>query len=189
MVIIFTEKFLNVQLYDKIYEYDESWPYRRKWGVESKGENIIRYYGLRPLIEMIKAIDFEMFEAKNHNSSFWLRGVYNHDKRMSYSYAHKTPEGFFNDFHSHKLGVEVYGGNNIIVKVKIEEDSDGFYWAWWDTHDDNRPFKFYHIYKNEGMVRMCFPYRLDLYEKYGEGKLLKVNVTEVVEVQEDAKLN
>ena len=61
---------------------------------------------------------------------------------------------------------------------------DAPYWAWWNNEEQ----KFHHVYYFKGMVQMCFPYDLAIYEEKGEGKRTPVIATiiETYEPGEDA---
>lgn len=48
-------------------------------------------------------------------------------------------------------------------------------WAYWD---DKRHL-FFHVYHQEGVVRMCSPDRFQKDEREGNGKVMKVKVTQL----------
>jgi hypothetical protein len=61
-----------------------------------------------------------------------------------------------------------------ILKVRITEDSDGIWWAWWDNKDN----EFQHIYPKRFLVEMCSPYGFIPEEKRGDGRILPVTIEE-----------
>lgn len=81
----------------------------------------------------------------------------------------------YSHFFSHKRGVEMCGYEiKDIIEVKVEEDTEGKYWAYYDFKDK----QFMFIWHKEGLVRMCFPDGGKSNEKNKEGKFCRVKVTE-----------
>ena len=66
-------------------------------------------------------------------------------------------------------------GDKPVHKVLIEEtqETPDCYWAWWDN--ERQEFMFTAHFKD--MVRICFPYGVEICEEQGEGHLSPVKIT------------
>lgn len=89
-------------------------------------------------------------------------------------FAARGPRGFENfgptfDF------VKLCEPRGEIVRVKVEADQTGKYFAWWDS----KIGKFVSAYDNRQFLEMEFPYGTKLEEQAGQGRVVTVRVVEL----------
>ena len=74
-------------------------------------------------------------------------------------------------------------GSGQICKVRVLEDVNGDYWAWWDTGWDGERKEFRYVYTVKSVVEMCFPYGTKAEEDRGRGKLMRVSIKMIEKVE------
>lgn len=95
-------------------------------------------------------------------------------------YCAKSKLEYFDYFHNHPKTVFACTDKFPIFKVKVTETENinDYYWAWWDSKEQ----KFIFVHKYQGGVTICFPYSLEDAEKHGRGKLVRVAVEIIEEI-------
>lgn len=75
-------------------------------------------------------------------------------------------------------------GRDPIVRVSIELNENGPYWAWlYSFHPHNRSHRgaIAHIYGHVQAVEICFPYGTSPHVRGGHGRIVRVTATEIKE--------
>jgi hypothetical protein len=88
-----------------------------------------------------------------------------HDK-SGYWYAHLFPS---------EMQVRMCG-DDPILKVLVTEDPNGTYFGWEYSDKD---YGFTMIYPNMQLVDICFPYGVKAAVKAGQGRIVKLTITEI----------
>lgn len=89
-------------------------------------------------------------------------------------FAHAYPSGAFTHFVSHPWSLTLYDPNVLrqAFAVRLVVNPDGAYWGWL-AKGNSRPSM---IWANELSFRACFPYKLEVHEASGEGKIVRFSL-------------
>lgn len=72
---------------------------------------------------------------------------------------------------------EMYDDTKTPIKVSVEEDPNGTYFGW--EYAETKKFSM--IYPSIKLVEICFPYGTDAAAKAGQGRVVKLKITEMPE--------
>lgn len=94
------------------------------------------------------------------------------DYYQSTMFAIKRPDGTFEDVFGSAMQVRLCGcktPTSVLVKV----DDYGAYWGW----DDGKSLSM--IWQSLKQLRACFPYGMGVAEARGDGKCVRLKITEI----------
>ena len=90
-------------------------------------------------------------------------------------YSGKLDDGTLWNFYEHPHIITMMCGSKKAYKVKVTICNEGTYYGWYENKEE----KVIHIYPNEALVEMCFPYGSAIETKHGKGNIVKLKVEEI----------
>jgi len=103
--------------------------------------------------------------------------MYCHKQKTS-EYNNSIGDFWYRDVCTHPFQTHLHDEKLDVYKVRVrelKENEKSSYWAWWE----NKENKFIFVHPTKGILSICFPYSMELYEKKGDGKAYNVIIEEL----------